>query len=355
MLIVFLRWLNVGLVLITFLAFWASVIPPAQFWPLIFTGLSFPFLLVAHLFFLTFWLLRKQWYLLLLSAGTLIIGFPHIQRLIGLTPERPAPASGTTLTVVTYNIYRTYQHRSYPEQISAGAFAREIATFAPDILCLQEFPAPGKVQKKLAKALAQEAGLPYRASEASKSMAIFSRYPLTDSGHQYFTHNSNGFQWARIDLSGREIMIYNMHLKSNRITGLAEKVTEPGSLKGRETWTNLRSMLAGYRNTALERVQQAHKMREHMAQPAVPYLICGDLNDVPQSHTYRILSRGMTDTFQSAGWGLGFTYAGGLPALRIDYILANPQWRVLSCRRGPVTFSDHRPVVSKLWLSPKSE
>src|SRR3546814_1952291 len=59
-----------GGLLISYLAPYVS---PASFWPVAFFGLAYPFLVIANLFFLFFWLLRRKrrfWIpLLLLLAG----------------------------------------------------------------------------------------------------------------------------------------------------------------------------------------------------------------------------------------------------------------------------------------------
>ena len=72
--------------------------------------------------------------------------------------------------------------------------------------------------------------------------------------------------------------------------------------------------------------------------------LCGDLNDTPNSYVYGILSEGLTDTFRERGLGIGTTFSGALPFLRIDYVLTDPRIKVYSCRvaRGPWSDRDGR-------------
>jgi endonuclease/exonuclease/phosphatase family metal-dependent hydrolase len=71
------------------------------------------------------------------------------------------------------------------------------------------------------------------------------------------------------------------------------------------------------------RARQAEILREHIAASPHPVIVCGDFNDTPLSYSYRLMSKGLKDSFMEKGWGLGTTYAGALPALRIDYILCS--------------------------------
>jgi endonuclease/exonuclease/phosphatase family metal-dependent hydrolase len=78
-------------------------------------------------------------------------------------------------------------------------------------------------------------------------------------------------------------------------------------------------------------------------------VVCGDFNDTPNSYTYHQISKGLNDAFREAGSGIGTTYVGKIPFLRIDYILYSKE------RFDPLYFkvirknlSDHYPVVSTL-------
>ena len=52
----------------------------------------------------------------------------------------------------------------------------------------------------------------------------------------------------------------------------------------------------------------------------------------------------MKDSFREKALGLGTTFAGILPLLRIDYVLTEPVFKIHSCRTVRSPFSDHYPV-----------
>jgi endonuclease/exonuclease/phosphatase family metal-dependent hydrolase len=77
--------------------------------------------------------------------------------------------------------------------------------------------------------------------------------------------------------------------------------------------------------------------------------VCGDFNDTPNSYTYHQIAKNLNDAFQEAGSGIGTTYIGAIPFLRIDYILYSPEFFTpLFFRIIPKKLSDHFPISSAL-------
>ena len=58
----------------------------------------------------------------------------------------------------------------------------------------------------------------------------------------------------------------------------------------------------------------------------------------------------LTDTFEAAGEGDGYTFPVPDPVRRIDYIFASPDIRVLDSRVIEGEGSDHYAVLSTLWV-----
>lgn len=72
------RWLNVSVILLTFLSYLAPITNPNAFWPLAFLGLGFPMLLIANILFVLWWAFRRHWYAFF-SVGCLLMGWSHVQ------------------------------------------------------------------------------------------------------------------------------------------------------------------------------------------------------------------------------------------------------------------------------------
>jgi endonuclease/exonuclease/phosphatase family metal-dependent hydrolase len=124
---------------------------------------------------------------------------------------------------------------------------------------------------------------------------------------------------------------------------------EQPQLEKRQTWSTIRWILGRVGRATRIRAAQAEKLRDFIRKSPHPVIICGDFNDTPNSYVYKVVSAGMRDTFRDRGFGLGTTFGGGLPLLRIDYILTDTGISVLSCETiHNRVFSDHYPVVVHL-------
>jgi endonuclease/exonuclease/phosphatase family metal-dependent hydrolase len=84
-----------------------------------------------------------------------------------------------------------------------------------------------------------------------------------------------------------------------------------------------------------------------------PILFCGDLNDIPNSYTYRTIKGNMQDAFLKKGFGIGRTYSGLSPTLRIDYIFADKNFRIKQFNRIVKNLSDHYMLVADVELKSK--
>ena len=92
------------------------------------------------------------------------------------------------------------------------------------------------------------------------------------------------------------------------------------------------------------REQQVRKLENLISNSCHPVILCGDFNDPPSSYTYRQLASLLNDSFLEKGNGFGFTYAGQLPLLRIDYAMVTEDVTVLDYHRYDDTYSDHYPI-----------
>lgn len=342
-----LRWFNFGVAGVTFLSYLAPYVSPQQFWPLAFAGLIYPWLLLLNLLLVVFWIFRKQ-VIFLLSFLTILLGWNYLAGMVGFSFFRSPDDTGGRLRVMTFNIHRFQDSKSKSYlPVGKADWPGILDRYDPDILCLQEFGFPNQSRNEILGPIRDVAGLPFRAWTSSQELAIFSRYPVLHTETQLFGR-VNGYQYADIQMPDRIVRVYNVHLQSNAISGIVDRVVENGDLQEKETWLEIRGAMGRYRRAARIRAAQAETLAAQIAKSPYPIILCGDFNDVPPSYTYHTIASGLQDAFLEAGAGIGITYSGPIPALRIDYILADGVFQVLSCRRGGPSFSDHRPVVSEL-------
>ena len=144
-----------------------------------------------------------------------------------------------------------------------------------------------------------------------------------------------------------------MHLRSNRVSTKAEDLVNEGVLSEKEAWTGVRTILGRYKEGAIKRKSQANKIKAHADNCTYPVVMMGDINDHPLSYAFGILSEKMKDSFYERGRGIGTTYGGSIPLLRIDYILASEQVNVLNHDILKTTASDHYFVSSDVSFNGK--
>lgn len=312
-----------------------------------FFGMAYPWLLLLNIFFVLFWSFRKDRYFLF-SLACIIMGWGHFTRFIGLNVDNIAPADESAYTtVMSYNIHAlaslrfgTKREKSEKIDLFYELFEKE----KPAILCVQE---AGGVS---AQFLDEQLQMPYRHNIVGKGTAIHTTFPIVDKGEIDFGTKINSCLWADLQIGASVFRVYSTHLQSNRVSSLADQVIQGGDLQDQQTWLDIGGMIGRVKRAAAIRAEQAELIAQHIAQSPHRVIVCGDFNDTPQSYTYRKIAEGLHDGFCQSGSGFGTTYAGSIPALRIDYILHDPSIPIGQHKILRIPLSDHYPVISKLRL-----
>ena len=342
------RWLNLLLILATFLTYLAPYVSPATFWPLSFVGLLYPWFLLGNVFFIIVWLARRKYYFVF-SLGCLLLGWGHLESYIGLSLPAKTAEAGTAIQLMTFNSYGFLDRKKENDPVSQARLPAVLPLEGLDVLCFQEFPIM-QYGRKISEYIQGNSSLKHSVYESGGSMAIFSRYPIKAQHTHYFPNRSNGYQYADLQIGQAVIRLFNVHLQSSSVAAIASQVAETGNIKEKKTWLYIGRMMKRHKRAAVIRAGQAEEIAEKIRQSPYPVLLCGDFNEIPQSYAYRILSRGLQDAFKAKGRGLAVTYVGKIPGLRIDYVLAGPEFEVLAHKIGKANFSDHLPVYSTVRL-----
>lgn len=346
-----LRWANALLVLITLTSYLSPYLDPGTFWPVSILGLFYPWLLLLNLLCILYWAFQRKryfWY----SLGTLIVGWNFLTSFFGWHSPSSPPQGAETIRVMSYNCHALVAIDGPLGSWKVRDLTLMIQAHQPDVILFQEYPVLKRIADALDKQLAKDCGLKHHLREPKRGLAIFSKYQLTNEQEQYFTNDANGFQHADIQLGEQNIRLYNVHLQTNALSGIANKVAKEGNLQEKETWLQIRGMMGRYKRSTKVRGTQAAKIAKGIAKSPYPVILGGDLNDVPFSYTFRQLNKPLQDAFQEKGSGLGITYNGSIPALRIDYLMADPKVGILDHKILNEGHSDHYPIISNFYLLP---
>jgi hypothetical protein len=339
-----LRIFSVAVVLLTLLCYLCPLVNPATFRWLAFFGTAFPWLLLINVLLLLVWTWRLNRFALY-HVGVIAFGWQYVIGFVGFqSGEKTVPKNA--FTVATHNLGALYRSKKFNTQERASvadayaAFLQEYGT--PDILCTQE--TSGKFYRLVAQKLGYE-----NTFNLKKGTVILSKYPMEAGGDIPFGKTANSSIWVDVRIGKQVLRVYNLHLQSNSVTQTTEKVIEEHELDEGETWNTIGKVLGKVGNATSLRSEQAAMLREHIEKCPYPVLVCGDFNDTPNSYVYALLSNGLKDTFKERGWGLGTTFGGALPLLRIDYVLTDPGMITYSCKTiHDSAFSDHFPVFVQI-------
>jgi vancomycin resistance protein VanJ len=97
--------------------------------------------------------------------------------------------------------------------------------------------------------------------------------------------------------------------------------------------------------------EEAIRLRELMADSgATPLIVAGDFNMPADYHGMASLRASYPSAFEQAGWGCGYTRPTALPWVRIDHVVASPDWSFTRCWVGPDLGSDHLPLIAEAVL-----
>ena len=336
------RWINLLVVGGTIIAFLAPYISPTVLWPISFFGLALPvFLLLNIVFLFLFFLLkeRKGWYLNALCLG---ISMLFIGKIIGtggsITP------TNNTLKVLSFNSSGFFDFK--------GNVKKDMEPYQnifkdKSIVCLQEANYLTNKQKYF-DYFSETFGFSY-AYGGKTGLKILSTYPIINKGILIGKATAaNGCIYADIKLDTTIVRIYNYHLQSTGIAPEAQKVIDNPDLEDANTKKSVKNIAIRLKNGSIKRAKNVQVIKEHMDNCPYPIIACGDLNDTPFTYSYHKLKRGLKDSFVERGSGLGATYNGPIPFLRIDYILTSPSFNIYSHQLIDTELSDHYPIISEI-------
>lgn len=226
----------------------------------------------------------------------------------------------TTVRIVTYNIKSGH---GQDEKLNLNRTAAALADLDADIICLQEVDRrrgqtyfvdqSARLAHKLQMQHSFGPAINYRWGAFGN--AILSRYPIiSENNYQLPALNSErAMQEIQFVADGNSLRVFNTHMELN------------------------------------------HKLRlkqvEDFIVPLItasdePAVLCGDLNESPQSPSVLCLNRYFQDSFQMNSSPYIYTFPADVPNDRMDYIFLHSACRAMDYQIIPTQASDHLPVLA---------
>jgi len=339
------------------ISYTSSLVQPQTFWYLQLFGLAYPALLVATITMtLLNFLLNKK---IAFSLFVLLIGtFAHT-KYFGIdfkTPDLSA-YSEKEIKIMSFNVrlFDAYKFVSPELTDSRKDFMELFKTESPDILCLQEY-AEDKTNKELISPddIKKAGGyidftttMTLERKKMFLGQAIFSKYPIIHS--EIINDSSRTINSIFADiLKGKDtIRVYNVHLESIRFQKDEYSLFDTEVESTKTYSTRIKGLVSKLKKAYPLRSAQAQKIIDHIMNSPYPVIINGDLNDPPTSYVYALFNKHFKDAFYEGSLSMTRTYAGKVPAGRIDYIFHNEYFAPVSFKTWKEkVLSDHYPVMA---------
>ena len=360
--------LNIIAAILFLLGSYGYLFNPTWFWPIGFLTLTAFYFFLILVAFIFFWFFIKP-YRVLISVIAILLAYPSINNIF---PFRFSSSFAKTkqanaLRVMTWNVaqFNVMEDKNHPEV--KKQMIELINEYQPDIACFQEMVAEdstvkdhGHVDEFLEKMNFPDYFYSYNSKEdfwgyAHFGIIIFSKYPIINKKTISFYPNDYNsiFQFADIVKGEDTIRVFNIHLQSLRFSRENLKYIDKPTTEKAEVLKESKSIIGKFRTGFLKRQKQADRIRAEIDMSPYPVIVTGDFNDVPNSYAYHTIGRGMKNAFVEKGAGLGRTFSGISPVLRIDNIFVGNKMDVQQFQRFKKKLSDHFPIIADVQLNKK--
>ena len=278
------------------------------------------------------------------------------------SPDFNIKKDPSTIRLMSWNVehFDILEHKSHPER--KQEMIAMINEQQPDVACFQEMVASDQFSSAinyLPEFMTRLAMYDYHYTFNPKldfdskhhfGIIIFSKYPIINKQTVAYPpkdYNST-FQFADIVKNDDTFRVFNIHLQSLKFSNENRKYIEDPSIKDERDFEESKSVAAKFKTGFLKRKIQSERIREAVDQSPYPAIVCGDFNDVPNSYAYKTIGNGMKNVFSEKGAGIGRTFYGISPTLRIDNIFNDQRFEVQQYVRIKKKLSDHFPIIADL-------
>ncbi|MFN2457021.1 MAG: endonuclease/exonuclease/phosphatase family protein [Chitinophagaceae bacterium] len=360
----FFLFLNIIAATFFLLSCLAPYLSPEKWWFISFLGLGFAIVFIVLIAFILFWLIVKPRYILI-SLIPMIIGWKSISTFFAVRSSEKFNYNKPkdVLRVVSWNVARFLEWRINNNKGSQTRVKMLdlLKKQNADVLCLQEFMHSAKqgYYDNLSFVI-KELGYPYYYYSWDTDgelhwtgEAIFSRHPIIDGGMIRYQRPGMPQALIHADIVFNEdtIRFYTTHLQSVQFRKRDYASIEDITRKRDSILESSRNIFSKLKRGYIFRSRQTDIVKEITGNSPHPFILAGDLNDVPNSYTYfTIKGNKLQDAFLKKGFGIGRTYSFLSPTLRIDYILTTRDFSVLQFNRLVKNYSDHYMLVADVQL-----
>ena len=359
------RTANLVFVVLLLISLSASYISPDKIWFLPFAGMLLPALVVANIFFTLSWVLRKR-HFAVVSLLAVAACLPQLFKLTATNIGKPSieHKEAKVIKVMSYNV-RDFDLYNWSENVnSKDKIFQTIQELNPDVIAFQEFYNDTTREFSTIEQLKQ---LGYKHYFFTKELvlrntdewgiSLFSKFPIREHGNIMKQPFKTGYGkkpfkglYADIAIGDTVIRFVNVHLQSIYFGTQDYETIEEFRATQNLDEHGARSIVIKLKKAFERRARQADELKAFLNEQTKPIILCGDFNDLPNSYVTNTISKEMKDAFIDYGFGIGHSYNGKIPFLRIDYMLTTPSFEIHKFRVLSNKISDHFPIYMECSL-----
>ncbi len=334
--------------------------PPTYIWINGFLALLAPYLIAIEILLILFWLIAKP-LLSMLPLITLALGGQIVLVLFAWHPGTPfaQKKKDNTLRILSWNVKGFNGIMpSNNLKLRSEDMSYSIQKWNPDIICLQEYNTNERPNDIANHAIYFIKKYPYyffskdfqiSQNDYYSGCILYSKYKILKAERKAFLGGESLIS-ATILKGDDTLQIFTTHLASYRFKQKDFDAMDQTNVANSISINAKKGLLRKMRTAFMERAIQAQLVKSELEKTNYPAIITGDFNDVPSSYTYSTIKGNWQDAFLKKGFGIGASYLGLSPTLRIDYILANSAWEVKGWESVDENLSDHHMIMADLVL-----
>ena len=336
---------------------------PQTWWPFGFLTLSAFYFLLFLLLFILFWLFVKaRW--AFISILAIMLGYSAIMQMIPLriSSSFDKQKANGALRIMSWNVehFDILEHKTRPEK--KQQMLDLIKEYNPDIACFQEMVGSDSIKDAINYVPDIETELHFNGNNYSYNRKLdfdgkhhfgiitFTKLPITGKETvKFYPYDYNSiFQYTDVVKDTDTIRVFNIHLQSLKFTADNLKYIDDPEINSESDIKKSKSVISKLKSGFLKRKEQADRIRAAIDKSPYPVIVCGDFNDVPNSYAYNTIGSGLQNTFAEKGSGIGRTFSGISPTLRIDNIFAGEKFTVNQFTCISKKLSDHFPILADI-------
>lgn len=258
------------------------------------------------------------------------------------------------IKILSYNVQNFDEQK---KSNAAIATKSEIVIFFinqdADIVCIQEYHSTSNRLYEPLKEIRDTLGASTYYYESYfnpkynqlSGLVIFTKFVAVNKGKLKFTGSRTFGIFTDVIINSDTVRIFNIHLASIKLVPEdLDFVVNPEAENSEDLKSHSSEIYHKLLEAYILREKQLLYLIDVIDSTKHDIILCGDFNDTPSSWIYGQLGNYLTDTFVKKGTGVGRTYAGPLPMLRIDYILTGENYKTRGFTRHNLILSDHYPI-----------